>query len=287
MALSNLQRELWANTLVALFNENAWMNRLINTNVVGDTMGDVFHIIGAGDVAVEDVDDDADLSYDELTDTNVSLTPNFDKAFKFIHKDTDKTGTNLNAIPTYVARGAERLIDAWDASILADHASTGSNFDNGGTDWQFTKDTAAEIPVFMAKLEKAVVDLNWPDASEKYIVAPSGFKEAILTYTGGRASDLGDSVLTQGLNNAFTYGGFNVFISNNCTTVSTTLHGLCGLVGNGIAGITQVNPNSIETLRAEGRFADLYRGRMRGGHKVYKTDAVVDIEFNSTVVATS
>ncbi len=272
--------------MVALFDESAWMNRLINRNIATG-QGDTWHIIGAGDVSVADVDDDADLTYDELTDTDTQLTVNFDKSFQFIHKDTDKLGTNTNPIPTYARRGAERLIDAWDTSILADHASAGSNFDNGGTDWQFTVTTAAEIPVFFAKLEKAVVDLNWPDAAEKYIVAPSGFKEAILTYTGGRATDLGDSALTQGLNNAFTYGGFNVFISNNCNTVSTTTHGLCGLVGNGIAGTVQVDPNSIEQMRAEGRFADLYRGRMRGGHKVYKTDALVDIEFNSTVVATS
>jgi hypothetical protein len=236
---------------------------------------------------VTDVSDSTDLTYDDLTDTETQVTVNYDKAFSFVDYDSTKVETDISYMPTYIRRGAYKLADALDEGILGLHGSAGSNFDNAGTDWQFTKTTCAEIPVFFGKLAKAVKDLDWPESQPRYLVVPSGFKEAILTYTGGRESALGDSDLTQGRPDAFVYGGFNVFISNNCTTVSTTTHGLCGLVGDAIALGIQVDPSSMEMMRAEGRFADLYRGRMRAGYKVYRSDALVDVELNSTVVATS
>jgi len=286
MALSYVQKELWANTIVALFDETAVMARLANRNLIMDTAGDKWHIVAASDVSVADVDDSADLTYDDLTDSDTEITVNFDKAFKLIDYDSNRVETTINYMPTYIRRGAERLSDALDTAMLALHGSAGSNFDNGGTDWQFTKTTCAEVPAFFGKLDKAAKDLNWPDASSKYLVAPSGFKEAVITYTGGKDSALGDSVLTQGRSNAFVYGGWNVFISNNCATVSSTTHGIAGLVGDGFALGVQVDPKSIEQMRAEGRFADLYRGRLRAGHNIYRSSAVIDVEYNSTVVAT-
>jgi len=287
MALSYVQKELWANSILSLFETATVMGRVVNRNLIADTMADKWHITGSSEVAVEDVSDSSDLSYDDLTDTDVEVTVNFDKAFKLIDYDSNKVETSINYMPTYIRRGAYKLTDALDTALLGDHASAGSNFDNGGTDWQFSMTTCAEIPVFFGKLAKAVKDLDWPESQPRYLVVPSGFKEAILTYTGGRESALGDSDLTQGRPDAFVYGGFNCFISNNCATVSTTTHGLCGLVGDGMCLGVQIDPNSMESMRAEGRFADLYRGRMRAGHKVYRSSAVVDVELNSTVVATS
>jgi hypothetical protein len=287
MALSYVQKELWANTILALFPEMLVADRIANTNVIADSRADKWHITAASDVSVADVSDAADLTYDDVTDTDTEVTVNFDKAMKLIDYDSNKVETSINYMPTYIRRGAERLADALDAAVLSVHGDAGSNFDNGGTDWQFTKDTCAEIPAFFGKLSKACKDLNWPEASQKYLVVPSGFKEAILTYSGGRESALGDSDITSGRNDAFVYGGFNVFISNNLTTVSTTDHGLCGIVGDGIALGKQIDPASVEMMRAEGRFADLYRARLRAGYKVYRDTALIDVELNSTTVATS
>jgi len=286
MALTKVQQELWANSIIATFETAIVTGRVVNRSVIADTRADKWHITAASAVSVADVSDSTDITYEDLTDTDTEVTVNFDKSFSLIDYDSNKVETAINYMPTYIRNGAYQLADALDASILADHASAGSNFDNAGTDWQFTKTTCAEIPVFFGKLAKAVKDLDWPESQPRYLIVPSGMKEAILTYTGGRASALGDSDLTQGRPDAFVYGGFNCFISNNCTTVSTTTHGLCGLVGDGIALGVQVNPASMEMMRAEGRYADLYRGRMRAGHKVYRSAAVVDVELNSTVVAT-
>jgi hypothetical protein len=287
MALTKVQKELWANGMVALYETMSIGERICNTNLIQDTQADKWHIPAASDVDVSDVDDSTDITYDELTDTETEVTPNFDKKFSVIDYDTNKVQTSIDYAPTYIRRGGYKLINALDAAILSVHAQAGSNFDNAGTDWQFTKSTCAEMPAFFGKLAKAVKDLDWPEAQAKFLIVPSGFKEAILTYTGGRESALGDSDLTQGRSDAFVYGGFNCFISNNLTTVSTTTHGLCGLVGEGIALGKQINPESIEQFRTEGRFALATRGRMKAGYKVYRDTALVDVEINSTVVATS
>jgi hypothetical protein len=288
MALTKVQQELWAQSIIALFETSTVAGQLVNRNVIADTRADKWHITAASEVSVSDVSDGTDITYDDVTDTDTEVTVNFDKAFSLVDYDSNKVETSINYMPTYIRRGAYKLTDELDTDIFLDsYAAAGSDFDNGGTDWQFTKDTAAEIPAFFGKLSKAVKDLDWPESQPRYLVVPSGMKEAILTYTGGRESAMGDSELTAGRTDAFVYGGFNCFISNNLTTVSTTTHGLAGLVGDGIALGVQVDPNSMEMMRAEGRFADLYRGRMRAGHKVYRSAAVVDVEFNSTVVATS
>ena len=287
MALTKVQQELWANTMQALFETLTLVGRVANRNLIKDTRADVWHIVAASDVSVTDVDDTADLTFDALTDTEVQVTPNFDKAFSLIDLDTNKVESAINYMPTYLQRGAYKLVNALDTAVWGEYANAGSTFDNGGTDWQFTKDTAANIPAFFGKLSKAVKDLDWPEAAPKYLIGPSGFKEAILTYTGGRESALGDSDITQGRPDMFMYGGFNVGISNNLTTETSTTHGLCGLVGDGIALATQIDPSSIESFRTEGRFATAYRGRMKAGHKVHRSASVVDVEFNETVVATS
>ena len=287
MALDDIQRTLWVKEVLMAYRTSAYAARLANHNLV-EKGANAWNVVTAGTMSSGDVNDGADITYSALSDTKVALTVGFDKNVPFIDYDTNGSQTNLDYLRVAMTDASAELIDALDAYILGQHADCGANFDNGGTDWQFTKCTAAEMPAFWGKLEKAVKDLNWADSKEKYLIAPSGFKEAILTYTGGRESAFGDSVLTAGLPGAFTYAGWNVFISNNCTTVSTTTHGIAGIVGDGFAVkplIDQVT--GMESGRAEGRHATWYRPRLRAVADVYRSAALVDVEFNSTVVATS
>jgi hypothetical protein len=288
MALTKVQQEVWSNTMVELFETMTVAGRVVNRNVIADTRADKWHITAGADVSVASVADGSDITYDALTDTETTITPTFDKAFSLMDLDTNKVETAIDYMPTYLKRGAYKLADGLDEGILGLHAQAGTDFyESGSTAWQFTKDTCADMPGFLGKLSKVCKDNDWPDAQEKYLIAPSGFKEAVLTYTGGRESALGDSALTAGRADAFLYGGFNVFISNNLATASTVTHGLCGLVGDGIALGVQVDPSSMESMRAESRFGTLYRGRMKAGYKVYRSSAVIDVNFNEVVVATS
>jgi hypothetical protein len=290
MAMTKVQQELWAQTMVSLFETDLWASRVCNTSLIQGTglNADKWHITAGSAVTTANVSDAADLTYSETTDTVTEVTVNFDKSFSLINYDTVKSEAAMNYFPIYARRGAYQLMDDLDTDILLDSfTNAGTVFDNGGTDWQFTKATCAEIPAFFGKLSKTAKDNDWPSNMEKYAIVPSGMLEAIITYTGGKDSAFGDSVLTQGLSNAFVYAGWNIFVSNNCNNDGSTLHGVAGLVGDGIALGMQIDPSSIESMRSEGRFGDLIRGRMKAGHKVYRSSAVIDIEFNPTVVATA
>lgn len=287
MALDDIQRTLWIQEVLVAYRTTAYAARVANQNLV-EMGANAWNVVTAGTMSAADVDDSGTITYSALSDTKVALTVGFDKDVPFIDYDTNQSQTNLDYLRVAMSDASAELIDELDAYLLTQHGDAGANFDNGGTDWQFTKSTCAEIPAFFGKLDKAVKDLNWADTRQKYIIGPSGFKEAILTYTGGKDSAFGDSVLTAGLPNAFTYGGWNIFISGNCETVSTTTHGIAGLVGDGFAVkpiIDQVT--AMESLRAEGKHATLYRPRLRAVADVYRAAALVDIEFNSTVVATT
>ena len=286
MALDQIQRTLWVKEVLVAYRTMAYAARLANQNLVKKG-ANAWNVVTAGTMSSEDTNDAADITYGALSDTQVALSVGFDKIVPFIDYDTNGSQTNLDYLKVAMTDASAELVDALDAYLLSQHGDCGSNFDNATVDWQFTKTTCAEIPVFFGKLDKAVKDLNWADSKQRYIIAPSGFKEAIVTYTGGRESAFGDSVLTAGLPNAFTYGGWNVFISNNCTTVATTTHAIAGIVGDGFAVkpiIDQVV--GMESGRAEGRLATWYRPRLRAVADVYRAAALVDIEFNSTVVAT-
>ena len=287
MALDDIQRTLWVQEVLVAFRTTSYSARVANQNLI-EAGANAWNVVTAGTMASADVNDASDISYAALSDTKAALTVGFDKDVPFIDYDTNQSQTSLDYLRVAMSDASAELIDALDAYLLGQHGDCGSNFDNGGTDWQFTKSTAAEIPAFFGKIDKAAKDLNWADSRQRYIIAPSGFKEAILTYTGGKDSSFGDSILTAGLPNAFTYGGWNVFISGNCTTVGSTTHGIAGLVGDGFAVkplIDQVM--GMESLRSEGRHATLYRPRLRAVADVYRSAALVDIEFNSTVVATT
>jgi hypothetical protein len=287
MALDQIQRTLWVKQVLVAYRTTAYAARLANQNLV-EMGANAWNVVTAGTMSASNVDDSSDITYGALSDTQVALSVGFDKNVPFIDYDTNGSQTNLDYLRVAMEDASAELIDELDAYLLTQHGDFGSNFDNAGTDWQFTKSTSAEVPAFFGKLDKAVKDLNWPDSKQKYIIGPSGFKEAIVTYSGGRASDFGDSVLTAGLPNAFTYGGWNVFISNNCETVSTTTHGVAGIVGDGFAVKPLIDEvTGMESGRAEGRHATWYRPRLRAVADVYRAAALVDIEFNSTVVATT
>jgi len=265
MALTTMQQELWAAEIDEQLTTMTVAGQVCDTSVVPMEGGDKWHIILASDVSTFSVDDSTDITYSDTTDTEATVTKNFDKGFALAIYDTNKMQTRYAFQDIYARNGAYQLASDLDTAVLGDHASW-TNFDNGGTDWQFTQTTCANLPAFFAKLKNTMRTAKVDNRGMPYVVGPEGLGEAIETYTGGRATDFGDQVILNGQARAFTYLGFRVFISSNCTTVSTTTHGMAGIMGYGQALGKYVDPKLIEDV-----------GRLEGW----------DVEFNSTVVATS
>ena len=285
--LTNAQRQTWAKTIIATLKEKAISMSLINTNL--QEMGSAtWKIVSAGSLSSADVSDSVAIEYQGLSDSLTTVTTNFDKRVAWIDLDTDGVSTDIAYLTEFVAQSSNTLAGDWDTAVFGVYGDAGTDFYSSGTTaWQFTLATCANIPAFFAKLAKVAKDNNWPDG-DNYIVGPSGLKEAILTYSGGRATPLGDNIIGSATvaKDAMRFMGFNVFFSNRLTT-DTNIMGLAGPMGDGIAGAAVTNPNSITSMPAESQEGTLYRARLRGGYKVYRSAAVAAVHFNTTVVATS
>ena len=285
MGMAYIKQELWARQIVAQLRTKLIGAQVANTNLL-QGKGDKWHVIAAGDVTTFAVDDDADIVYSDPTDSDTELTPNIDQGFGLIVKDSDVVQSEIPWQGIYADRGAHQLRVDLDTAFLGDYDDAGADsYETSATAWQFTKDTAADIPQLFARLTKQADDLNWPEEG-RALIAPSGLKEAMNLYLGGRATQGGDKVVQMGISSSMKVFDWNLWFSNNCTTASSVTHGIATMIGDGMALKVLVDPASIESMRAEGRYGTLVRGRVKGVHGVYRSATVIDVNFNSTVVAT-
>jgi len=285
MRMTNIVPEVWSNEMTLLLEKALVAAQIANRSVAGEVSGkgDTLHIIGQGDVSVDDYPDYGGITYDDTTDTDTELVINIDKYFGLKFEDKANIQAAFDFKDPYVTRAVYKLKDAIDTQTLAEYESAGIVYDEGGTDWQFTKDTVAEVPAFFAGLHKEFDEAN-ASTIGRYLIAPPTAIEAFRLYFALRGTSLGDTVLMNGF--VHNVMGIDVYMSNNCTAASTTVHGLAGVKGDSIAYAQQIDPDSIENLRSEGRFADLVRGRVLAGIKTYRSATLVDVEFNATTIAT-
>lgn len=283
----NIIPEVWANEMIQLLENTLPAASVCNRSMVEqiNRKGDVLHIIGAGDVSVRDYPASGEITYDEVSDTDTELVINIDKYFGLNFEDSDRVQAGFDFESPYVKRGTYKVRDAIDALLMAEYANANTiSYATGTTSWQFTKDTCANVPTFFTALHKQLDDLKLPRMG-RYMLVHSEAIQAVSTYYFNRATALGDKVAQDGM--IGNVGGFDIYLSYNCTTASSVTHGIAGVKGEGIAYAQQINPDSIEVIRREGRFANLVRGRVLAGIKTYEPDRILDIAFNETTIATS
>ncbi len=278
--------EIWSNELILLLEKSLLATAIANRDIAGqiNSKGDTLHIIGMGDVAIADYPVSGSITYSDTTDTDTELVIDIDKYFGLKFEDKTNIQANFDFRSPYVRRSVYKLKDAIDILTLAEYANAGIVYDEAGSDWQFTKDTCVDVPLFFAGLHKELDSVS-ASTMGRYLIAPPTAVEAFRIYFAQRGTSLGDQVLLNGY--VANVMGIDVYMSNNCENDGTTVHGLAGVRGDSIAYAQQINPDSIETLRSENRFADLVRGRVLAGLKTYRAETLMSVEFNPVTIATS
>ena len=290
MAITALQKELWATKMLSHLETGTVAGQVCDTDLIPMEGGDTWHIVTPTDISTASTNDSADITYSLPTDADTQVTKNFDNHFGLLKLDTNSMQIGDDRwFEGFTRNGVYQLGADLDTAVLADHANFGSNsYETGSTDWQFTFTTCAEVPTFMARLLRTLRASAVDQLGMPFLVGPPGLGEAIDTYSATRATQYGDEILLAGGARSFTYGGFRVYISNNCNTETSSTHGMCGITGHGMALGTYATPSMLEDVgRAEGRFGNLIRGRLAAGYKVYRSAALIDVNLNETVVATS
>ena len=285
MAISNFIPEIWTNEMVML-KETALVGiPLCNTSFKeksGFNKGDILHILLQADVTEDAYPASANITYQALSDAESQLTVDIDRYFAFEVPDLSKIQSNIEFVGPAVRRGQYQMNKTYDGQVLAQYANaTLDSYETGTTAWQLGT-AGADTPTLFAAVANQLDGVDAPQEG-RFIVGPSNFRQAINLWMGGKATDLGDVTTKNGF--VGTILGFDVHISNNCSVVSTTTHGLAGVKQDNMALATQIDGVTAETLRLEGRISDGVRARLCGGVKTYRPGTLVDVNFNTTLIA--
>ncbi|MDH3279529.1 MAG: hypothetical protein OEQ39_03020 [Gammaproteobacteria bacterium] len=289
MALTAIQTEKWRQQMEAFLTTQTVAANILDRAVPIEG-SDTFHIINPTDVTTATTDDASDITYAAQTDTNVSVSKNFDKYFALLILDTNKMQTTLQGWErAYAENGAYQLAQDLDSAVFSDHANW-TDFQNAGADWQFESDAGAtrlwQINHMFGSLMQQMRTNKVDNKGTPFLVVNPELANYIEQFTANRQTQLGDNITFAGGGRRFKYMGFNVYVSNNLTTVSTTLHCMGGIEGYGNALGIYALPKTFEVQRAEGRFGDIIRGRVAAGYKVVRTVAVYDVMVNTTMTGT-
>lgn len=239
-----------------------------------------------GTVTVTDTDESNPMTYEDVDTTAQDLEITVDKtvAIKLHDRDMHEVEAGKMAVEAaYASRMVYQLQDEGiDQLVFAQYANAGAdNFETGSTPWQWGA-AAADVPKFFAAVHKQMDDANLPQQG-RFLALPNVAIQGLRLYYGTRESAFGDEVHRNGLvaKNVF---GFSIYQSTNVVTASSVEHGIAGIEKDGIALAVQISPK-IEKLRLEGYWADGIRARVTAGAKVYKSDRVIDINLNETLLA--
>lgn len=284
MSMAHIKPELWAQEIILTLKKMLPAASVCNTNLAGDITkkGDKLHIIGAGSVSTAAYPDSENITYADPSDTDTELEIDIDQYFAIKVEDKDRKQAAVSWEQIYAGQGAYKLKDDIDTQIMLEYANAGlDSYETGTTPWQWGA-AGADVPKFFAALHKQLDDAKAPRVG-RYVILPSIAIQALTLYASSRNTNWGDQVTLNGFaGNMF---GFEVFMSANCYTESSVVHGLAGVKGYGMAFAQQINPDDIESLRLEGRFATGVRGRVLAGVATYQSGIMVDINLNTTLLA--
>jgi hypothetical protein len=283
MALSNVIPEVWRKIVLASLRKSLPAQMVANKNFREEVwgMGDTLHILSLGNLADAAYTDD-NITYSDPTDATTDLLIDKSRYVAFKDEDAVKAKTNVNYLSELLTDAGYQLADYWDDLFMSEYANAGiNNYATGTTPWQFTATTCANVPAFFASIVRDLKEANAP-AGKIFLIAPPTVEEAVNIYFGGKINASADAAIGNGFSGKFF--GVNMYVSNNVKT-STNIRALAGVEGSAIALANDVITD--EGIRLEGRMATGYRMLSIGGIKTYRPAISVDVNINTTTIATS
>lgn len=271
MALSNFMPEVWSKKLLAIFDKNAVMSKLVNTDFEGDiqSAGDVVKVRTFGDVTINTYTRDMTISFQSLTDPMQELAIDQQKYFAFKVDDLDKAQADMNILEGYSARAAIAIRNVVDSRLLSHFADV----DAGniiGTDVAPITLSTSNVYSYIADMAQLLDEDNIPAEGRHLVITPKVKTLLLKSEEFTRASSLGDNIIQNGyIGNV---AGFSVHVSTNLAPVGGVVN-LMGFTRDFISFASQVS--KIEHVRPYNMFADAVKGLYLYGSKVFLPTAGV------------
>jgi hypothetical protein len=279
MAITNMLPSIWSARILAKLEKNLVFAQpgVVNRDYEGDIRadGDRVHIHSFNDLTVSSyTKNSTTISYENLTDSRVTLLIDQSKYFAFSVDDIDTAQMRPELIDAAADRAAYQLAEVADSYIagLYTGASTSSP-DNTIETSQFTATNVYEKFVDLSVLMDQV---NLP-AEGRYVVVPPWVKGLLLQNSTFVTASQPSVVLNGQIGQI---AGLNILVSNNVKTTGTSPVVSHMMAGHASALAYAEQIVNVEGLRLEGSFADAVRGLHLYGAKVLDGARLFDLQAN-------
>lgn len=284
MATMNVVPEIWAREIIEQLPKYTAMADVANI-LTGEInrKGDQLHIISANAVSVAAYPASDNITYSAAADTDNTLLVDTDYYGAIKIEDDTARQSPIDVMPIYARDLARKLAEQWESDgLTAAYTGAGADsYETSTTPWTLGTD-GAQVPSLLTSINKQLDDEGAPRAG-RYIILPTVGVQALTIYAASKGTNFGDAASLNGyVGKMF---GFDVYTSNKCPVVSTTVHGVAGVKGDGIAGAVAIPPSEVEEIRLEGRFASGIRSRALYGWKVYRSSVLIDVNLNTNLLS--
>jgi N4-gp56 family major capsid protein len=279
MAITNMLPSIWSARILAKLEKDLVFGQpgVVNRDYEGDIRadGDRVHIHSFNDLTVSSyTKNSTTISYEQLTDTRVTLLIDQSKYFAFKVDDIDTAQMRPEIIDAAADRAAYQLAEDADSYIagLYSGASTSAP-DNTVETSQFTSTNVYQKLVDLSVLMDQV---NLP-AGGRFIVVPPWVKGLLLQNSSFVTAAKPDAVLNGEIGQI---AGIRILVSNNVKTTGTSPVVSHMMAGHPSALAYAEQIVNVEGLRLEGSFADAVRGLHLYGAKVLDGARLFDLQAN-------
>jgi hypothetical protein len=279
MAITQMLPQIWSARILAklekalIFAQPGVVNRDYEGDIRAD--GDRVHIHSFNDLTIGTyTKNSTTISYEQLTDTRVTLLIDQARYFSFKIDDVDAAQMRPELIDAASDRAAYQLAEDADSYVasLYSGAST-SNPDNTIETSQFT---ASNVYGKFVDLSVLMDQVNLPSEG-RFVIVPPWAKGLLLQNSTFVTAAQPSAVLNGSVGQI---AGLNILVSNNVKTTGTSPVVSHMMAGHASALAYAEQIVNVEGLRLEGSFADAVRGLHLYGAKVLDGARLFDLQAN-------
>jgi N4-gp56 family major capsid protein len=279
MAITNMLPSIWSARILAKLEKNLVFAQpgVVNRDYEGDIRadGDRVHIHSFNDLTVGTyTKNSTTITYEQLTDTRVTLLIDQSKYFAFQVDDIDTAQMRPELIDAASDRAAYQLAEVADSYVAGLYSGASSaSPDNTIETSQFTSTNVYQKLVDLSVLMDQV---NLP-AGGRFIVVPPWVKGLLLQNSSFVTAAKPDAVLNGEIGQI---AGIRILVSNNVKTTGSSPVVSHMMAGHPSALAYAEQIVNVEGLRLEGSFADAVRGLHLYGAKLLDPARLFDLQAN-------
>lgn len=286
MAITNFIPELWSAAIQLPFEKALVYGQpsVVNRKFEGQIkqMGDTVNVTSISDPTIRTYDKAADLTTEDLTDANLKLLIDQGDYFSFRVNDVDKVqaaGDFQGPATSRAGFGLKDKVDQYIASLGTVAAGSGGIIANnrlgnltvvsGGTGKAGSGQVLADH--VLIDLQEKLENQSVPSEG-RYVIVPPAFVSALeksSSFSRVDASGSSETLRNGIVGRAY---GFDVLVSNNTPTVSTSYKLVTAGIPDSITFANQIL--ETEALRSQNRFADIVRGLNVYGAKILRPEGL-------------